>query len=30
MSSAMQEPEAMQRSIALLGTAVMPRLKAAG
>jgi probable LLM family oxidoreductase len=29
MSSAMQEPEAMQRSIALLGTAVMPRLKAA-
>jgi probable LLM family oxidoreductase len=29
MSSAMQEPEAMQRSIALLGTEVMPRVKAA-
>ncbi|WP_027173416.1 Atu2307/SP_0267 family LLM class monooxygenase [Methylobacterium sp. 10] len=28
MSSAMQEPDAMQRSITLLGTEVMPRIKA--
>lgn len=28
MSSAMQEPDAMERSITLLGTEVMPRVRA--